>query len=238
MKRTTKRWISSVLKLAGILAIPAQAGTADDPLLASVMLDQFEVRDSSGDKPVVWQAQGWVGKDLDKFWFKTEGESLNGKTEEAELQALYSKAITPYWDFQIGARRDFKPSPSRDWVAAGFQGLAPYFFEIDISLYVGESGRSSLRLDAEYEFLLTQRLILTPEIEMDFFFENDPDTSTGSGLSKVESGLRLRYEIRREIAPYIGINWSKLSGNTADFASAEGEKTDDVQFVIGLRAWN
>ena len=236
MKSKAKKWITSVVKLAWMLSIPAHAGTADDPLLVSVMLDQFEVRDSSGDKPVVWQAQGWVGKDLDKFWFKTEGERLNGKTEEAELQALYSKAIAPYWDFQIGAKRNFQPSPSRNWVAVGFQGLAPYFFEIDVSLFIGESGRSSLRLEAEYEFLLTQRLILTPEIEMNFFTENDPDTSTGSGLSKVESGLRLRYEIRREIAPYLGINWSKLSGNTADFANTEGEQTDDVQFLIGIRA--
>jgi len=138
---------------------------------------------------------------------------------------------------QFGLRQDFQPSPSRSWVVFGFQGLAPYFFEVDTALFIGESGRTALRLEAEYELLFTQRLILTPEVEINFYGQNDRDLGLGSGLSDLEAGLRLRYEVRREFAPYIGVNWNKSFGNTADFARDEGEDTDDFQWVIGLRAW-
>jgi len=153
------------------------------------------------------------------------------------LQFLYSKAIARYWDFQLGVRHDFKPSPSRSWATIGFKGLAPYFFDIDAAAFIGESGRTALRFEAEYELLLTQRLILTPEIELNIYGQNDPDVGIGAGLSDLEVGLRLRYEIRREFAPYIGINWSRLFGNTADFAKIAGEDTSEAQLVIGFRAW-
>ncbi len=213
------------------------AGAADDPLLSKVMLDQLEVRDSDGDNVLAWDAQAWIGKDLEKLWIKTEGEREGGATEEAELQALYSKAVSTYWDFQVGVRHDFQPTPSRSWAVVGFQGLAPYFFEVDTALFIGESGRTALRLEAEYELLFTQRLILTPEIEVNFYGQNDANTGVGSGLSDVELGLRLRYEIRREFAPYIGVNWFKKFGNSADFARSAGQDIDDTQFVIGIRAW-
>ena len=153
------------------------------------------------------------------------------------MQFLFSKAVASYWDFQIGVRLDSRPSPDRTWAAIGFQGLAPYFFEIDTALFIGESGRTALRLEAEYQLLFTQRLILTPEIETNFFGQNDPQIGVGSGLSEVEAGLRLRYEIRREFAPYIGVNWSRVFGKTADFARAAGQSTSDTQLTIGLRAW-
>jgi copper resistance protein B len=153
------------------------------------------------------------------------------------LQALYSRAIAPYWDLQLGLRHDFQPSPSRSWGVIGIQGIAPYFFEVDTALFIGESGQTALRVEAEYELLFTQKLILTPEVELNFYGQDDKDLNIGSGLSDLEAGLRLRYEIRREFAPYIGVNWNKSFGNTADFASAEGEDTDDVQWVVGLRAW-
>jgi len=247
MKQFIKRRITlSVIKSGFFLSTlllmlsavnSALAGGKDDPLLGKVMIDQLEVRDADEHNLLVLDGQGWFGKDLQKLWFKAEVERKDSETEEAELQALYSQAIAPFWDVQVGVRQDFQPTPSRTWAVIGLQGLAPYFFEIDTALFIGESGRTALRLEAEYELLFTQRLILTPEVEVNFYGQNDADLGVGSGLSDIETGLRLRYEIRREFAPYIGVNWNKSFSNTADFARSAGEKTDDVQWVIGVRAW-
>jgi len=215
----------------------ARADMEDDPLLLTVILDQIEMRDVADDNTLSWGAEGWLGKDLHKIWFKSDGERSAGSTDEAELQFLFSKAIARYWDFQLGVRHDFKPSPSRSWAAIGFKGLAPYFFDIDAAVFIGESGRTAGRFEAEYELLLTQRLILTPDIEINLYGQNDSDVGIGSGLSDIEVGIRLRYEIRRQFAPYIGFNWSKMFGNTADFAEAEGRDTSETQLVIGFRAW-
>jgi len=221
------------------LLLPASvlAAGGDDPLLTKVMVDQFESRDSEGPNPTVLDAQMWIGKDLNKFWLKTEVEQVDGETEEAKVQALYSRAIAPYWDLQTGLRRDYRPEPGRDWFVLGLEGLAPYFFEIDAAVFIGENGRSAARLEAEYELLFTQRLILSPEIEMNFYGKDDPELGIGSGLADMEAGLRLRYEISREFAPYIGVNWTRKFGRTADFARAAGEETQDTQLVAGLRFW-
>ncbi|WP_372811134.1 copper resistance protein B, partial [Litorivivens sp.] len=213
------------------------AGGKDDPFLTMGKLDQLEVRDTEGPDPQVVEGQFWAGYDLNKLWLKFEGERVDDESEELELQALYSRAISGFWNIQMGARRDFKPEPDRDWGVIALQGLAPYYFEVDASLFVGGAGRTGLRLEAEYELLVTQRLILTPEIELNAYGHNDRDTGVGSGLADAEIGLRLRYEIRREFAPYIGVNWIKKYGNTADFASAEGEDIEDTQLVVGIRAW-
>ncbi len=233
------------LKLAATLCVAvclsvskdARAGAEDDPLLFMAILDQMEMRDAGDDNTFSWDAQGWFGQDLRKLWFKTEGERTGGNTNEAEFQFLYSKAIARYWELQLGVRHDFEPSPSRSWAVIGVQGLAPYFFETDIALFVGDSGRTAFRFESEYELLLTQRLILTPEIEVNFYGQNDAEVGVGSGLSDLELGLRLRYEIRREFAPYIGVNWSKLFGKTKDIARIAGDSTSEAQLVIGFRAW-
>lgn len=215
----------------------ALASGEDDPLLTKTMINQLEVRNADDSNPWVLDGQSWIGKDLQKLWFKIDAERTDGETEDAEVQALYSQAVAPYWDIQLGVRKDIKPSPSRTWAVLGIQGLAPYFFEIDTALFIGESGRTALRLNAEYEMLFTQRLILSPELEVNFYGQNDADLGIGSGLSDVEAGLRLRYEIRREFAPYIGVNWTKSYGNTADFARIDGKDTDELEWTIGLRAW-
>ncbi|SFV77940.1 Copper resistance protein B [hydrothermal vent metagenome] len=153
------------------------------------------------------------------------------------MQILYSKAIEPYWDIQYGIKKDFQPTPNRTWGVIAAKGLAPYLVEIDASLFIGESGRTSIRLDAEYEYMFSQKLVLSPEVEINIFGKDDEVTSTGKGLSNIDAGLRLRYELSREFAPYVGINWGKKYGNTATFASNDGEDVEDAQFVTGIRFW-
>ncbi len=223
--------------LAMGLSLPVFAGGKDDPLVYKVMIDQLETRIGDGPNPLVLEADAWVGYDLHKFWFKTDVERVDGETEEAEVQLLYSRAIAPFWDFQAGWRRDIKPKPDRDYLALAFKGLAPYLFEVDAGLFVGESGRVNARLDAEYEYMFTQRWALSPELTMNLYSKDDEERGIGSGLSDISLGVRLRYEIRREFAPYIGVNWSKQFGDTADFAEAEGEDTSDTRIVAGIRAW-
>ena len=234
-----KSVVAATLFVAACLSVAdnAKASAEDDPLLLMGISDQLEMRGTSGENTLSWSAQGWIGKDLQKLWVKTDGERAEGNTDEAELQLLYSKAIAKYWDLQFGVRHDFEPSPNRSWAVIGVQGLAPYFFETDIAFFVGESGRTAFRFESEYELLLTQRLILTPDIEVNVYGQDDAEVGIGSGLSDVEVGFRVRYEIRREFAPYIGVNWSKLFGNTKDFARIAGESTSEAQLVIGLRMW-
>lgn len=216
---------------------PGAMHMEDDPLLTKVIIDQLEVRDSDEeDNPVVLEAEAWIGKDLKKLWLKTEVEQVGDETEEAELQILYSKAVAPYWDFQAGVRMDFEPE-GREWLAVGFKGLAPYFFETDAAVFIGDEGRTAARLSAEYEMMLTQKTVLSPEFEINLYGKDDPEIGIGSGLSDASVGLRLRHEFKREFAPYIGVNWSKSFGQTADFAKDEGEDTSDTVFVAGIRAW-
>ena len=209
----------------------------DDPIVTKVMINQLETRITEGDDPLILEATAWIGKDLNKFVIKADAEQVKGVTEELELQALYSRAVAPFWDFQIGVRQDQKPKPSRDWLAIGFQGIAPYWFEIDSTLFLGKSDQVGLRFTAEYEGMITQRWVLSPEVEFNFHTKDDVATGTGSGLSDSQIGLRLRYEIKREFAPYIGVNWNKKYGNTATFAENDGEKVEDTQIVAGIRAW-
>lgn len=213
------------------------ADMEDDPIISMLQVDQFEWRMTDGTDLFVWEANAWIGRDLHKLWLKTEGEREGGKTEGAEVQLLYTKAITAFWDLQLGAKRDFQPEPTRSWGVVAFKGLAPYLIEVDASLFVGNSGRLAARLEAEYEYMLSQRWILSPEIELNVYSKDDESTGVGRGLADVELGLRLSYEIRRELAPYIGINWEKKYAKTADFARDEGEDTEDFQALVGLRFW-
>jgi len=209
-----------------VLSTSLFAAGADDPIVTKVMIDQLETRITDGYDPLVLEAQAWIGKDFNKFVIKADVEQVNGETEELELQALYSKAIDVYWDLQIGVRQDrnLKPTPNRDWLTIGFQGVAPYWFEIDTALFFGEDSQVGLRFSAEYEWMITQRWVLSPEIEFNIHSKDDEATGTGSGLSDSQLGIRLRYEIKREFAPYIGINWNKKYGNTAAFAFVLGSK--------------
>lgn len=226
---------------AGAMALgfsmAAQAGGADDPLLYKVMVDQLEMRSVDGADPLILEADAWIGYDLDKIWIKADVERTDGNTSEAELQLLYSRAISPFWDLQVGWRHNTKPEPDRDYLAIGVKGLAPYLLEVDSALFVGESGQVGARATAEYEHMLTQQWVLSPEVGVNFYSKDDEAAEIGSGLSDTSLGLRLRYEVKREFAPYVGVNWSKKYGQTADYARAEGETVEDTQWVAGIRFW-
>ena len=219
------------------MASLAQAGMDDDPLLMKVMVDQFEKRHTDGHDPWVLEADAWIGWDLHKAWFKIDAEQEDGKLEEFELQALYSRAIDPYWDVQIGWKHDNKPKPDKDWLAIGFKGLAPYWIEVDIAAFISDNGQINARASAEYEWMLTQQWALSTEAEVNFFSKDDERREIGSGLSDTQLGLRLRYEIQREFAPYIGVNWTRQYGETADHAEESGEDSNDIQMVTGVRFW-
>lgn len=231
-----KQFITLPLALS-LSATSFAASMGDDPLIAMVKVDKLEVLETDGGNPWALKADAWVGKDLNKLWLKTEAEYHDGETEEAELQLLYSRAISPFWDLQVGARRDFKPEPERNWLAIGINGLAPYMFEIDATLFFGEDERVAMRLDAEYEYMFTQRLVLIPELETNLYSKKDEELGIGSGLANLTLGLRIAYEIRREFAPYVGYTWTGLYGDTADYAEAAGGDTSSDAWVLGIKAW-
>ncbi|HEC05691.1 copper resistance protein B [Thiolapillus sp.] len=229
--------IYTMILALGVSGSAVAGGMNDDPFLFMLKMDKLEFRDTDNGTNLIWDAQAWAGKDLNKLWIKSEGEQTEDGTEEGNVEVLYSRAIAPFWDLQAGWRHDFRPEPSRDWFAFGAKGLAPYLFEVDATAYVGESGRLAAALSVEYEYLFTQKLILSPELEMNLYSKDDEEVGVGSGLSDMELGLRLRYEIVREFAPYIGVVWWGKYGNTADYAKAEGGDTSDVEFVAGFRLW-
>lgn len=184
-----------------------------------------------------WQTLGWVGRDIDRMWFRSEGTGGEGGVHHAEAQVFYGRAIRRWWDVVAGVRQDFGEGPNRTWAAVGVQGLAPYWFEVQATAYVGESGRTHLRFETEYQFLLTNRLILQPVVEMDVYGKSDQARGIGAGLSGVETGARLRYEFRREFAPYVGVTWDRRFFGTADFARSAGERTSGARLAVGLRLW-
>ncbi|MGE0184027.1 MAG: copper resistance protein B [Parvularculaceae bacterium] len=201
--------------------------------------DRLEYRSNEGEPLFLWDAQAWWGGDRNKLWLKTEGEYSFDENafEEAEVQALWSRAFARYFDVQAGVRHDFAPGDDRTFGVLGIQGLAPYWFEIDTALFVSGDGDVSARIEAEYELMLTQRLILQPRTELNFAVQDVAEYGVGSGLSTAELGARLRYEIKREFAPYIGVDWTRSVGQTADFVRADGGDPSSVSFVAGLRLW-
>lgn len=223
---------------------PASAGglksspVSDNMITSQFLFDQLEYRRSrDGTSALTWDFQGRVGTDYHRLWIKSEGEREEGRTQDGRLEFLYSRPVAAFWDLQAGIRRDFGEGPKRNWFALGVQGVAPYWFDVEGTFYVGSSGRTALRLNAEYQVVLTQRTFLTPEVQANFYGKSDPARGIGSGLSDVELGIRLRHEIRRELAPYIGVNLKRRLGRTADIARAAGDNVFERQIVAGVRLW-
>ena len=211
----------------------------DNQIMAHVLFDQLEGRTDGPDNEFRWDGQGWVGTDMNKLWFKSEGFVEHGKATDGDTEALYDRPIPylRYFDVQAGVRYDLDSDPGRTWGAIGIEGLAPMFFELEPTFYFSNRGRFAGRLMGSYDLLITQRLILQPEIEMNFYSKRDPSRAVGSGMSDLDTGLRLRYEISRKFAPYIGVAYNGKFGEAADFTRAEGGIVNDVRFVFGIRFW-
>ncbi len=210
---------------------------ADEQNFASLLADRLEVVNGEDNSWVTYDIQAWWGRDYNRLVLKAEGEVDNGTLAEAETELLWGHAVATFWNLQAGLRHDSGEEPNRSWLAFGFQGLAPYWFELDITGYLGEEGRTALNIEGEYELLITQRLILQPRLEAGFFGKDDSERGIGSGLSVLSAGIRLRYEIRREFAPYVGVEWAGSYGSTADYARAAGQAEDDTRAVAGVRFW-
>lgn len=202
-----------------------------------VLFDQFEWRAGGDESGLSLDNRGWIGGDIDRFWFRAEGEMDGSDVGEAQAHALYGRAVARWWDLVAGVRQDVRPGPARTWAAIGIQGLAPYWFEVEATAYVGAGGRTHFRFETEYELLLTNRLILQPLAEVEIYGKSDPERGIGAGLSSLDAGLRLRYEIRRELAPYVGVTWSRKFFGTKDLAEAAGEESDGARLALGLRFW-
>lgn len=209
-----------------------------DPMFLFLQADRLETQFHDGEETLVWDTNAWYGGDLNKLWIKSEGElSLSGSEfEEAEVQALWSHAISTYFDLQTGLRYDIA-GKDRVHAAFGVMGLAPYWFEVDAMAYVSDKGDITATVELEYELLLTQRLILQPRAELGFSAQHVPDAGLGKGLTGLDTGIRLRYEIIREFAPYVGIEWQKRFGATADMMRRDGEDPNRIVLVAGIRAW-
>lgn len=208
-----------------------------------ILFDQLEYRLNDGQDTVRWDVTGWYGGDYNKFWFKTEGEqeSSGRAVGEIENQFLYSRLITPFWDAQVGVRYDTAwgpgSTPSRTFAVIGLEGFAPYRFEIEPALFISEDGDVSAKFTGSADLFLTQRLILQPRVDTELAVQEVQRFGIGEGFNNVELGLRLRYEIRHEFAPYIGIHWRRLLGETASFARSAGEDVSTVGVVFGVRIW-
>ena len=222
---------------AAVYNAPGGHEVHDTAINSFFIFEKLEWQDADDGSALNWEAQGWIGGDVDRLWLRTEGERTNGKTEEAEVHALWGHAISPWWDLVGGVRQDFKPGDPQTWAAFGIQGLALYNFEAKATAYLGEGGQTAARLEGDYDILLTNKLILQPTAEFNFYGKNDPQRGVGSGLSESEVGLRLRYEIRPQFAPYVGVTWNRAYGKTADYAREEGEDNSEARLVVGVRVW-
>ncbi|WP_137915365.1 MULTISPECIES: copper resistance protein B [unclassified Rudaea] len=209
----------------------------DNAIQSYVLLNRLEAWNADPGTGVAWEGLGWIGTDLNRLWLRSEGERVGSRTESAYLEALYGRSISTWWDVVIGVRQDFKPGDSQSFAAIGILGLAPQKFEIEATAYLGERGQTLARIEAEYDVLLTNRLLLQPLVEVNLYGKTDRTRGIGSGLSTAEAGLRLRYEITRQFAPYIGVVRERAFGNTAELRRNEFDRVDDTRIVAGFRIW-
>lgn len=223
--------------------VPRNADNAIQPVGDSVifthaLLEQAESRWNGRNQEFRYDGQAWSGTDMNKLWLKSEGTVLNnGRFTDGQHEILYDRPISSFFDVQAGLRIDLDSAVTRTWAAFGIQGLSLYFFDVEATAYVSDRGRFAGRVKASYDLLLTQRLILQPEAELNFYSKSDAARGTGSGFSDIDTGLRLRYEITRKFAPYVGVTYGGRFFQSATFARREGETASDLRFVFGVRTW-
>mgnify|MGYP003134667227 FL=1 len=205
----------------------------------SVLVNRFEYRSADGSESGLWDLNAWYGGRLNRLWVRSEADySFDiGTFEELRVEAVWSRAISPYFDVQAGLAQDFASGSERTHAVAAIQGLAPYWFEMSSRAYLSDRGELTGLAEVEYELLLTQRLILQPRAELAWSAEDIPSLETGAGITSLQAGLRLRYEIVRQFAPYVGVEWTRQLGETADYARAAGVDPESTAFVAGVRVW-
>jgi len=217
-------------------------GSRDQAINHFVLFDRAEWQTGNGQRALGVDAKGWIGRDISRLWLRAEGgrEGTGGAgpaSTQGEAHVLYGRAVARWWDVVAGVRQEVGPGPDRTWAAVGVQGLAPYWFEVEATAYVGASGRTQLRLQTEYELLVTNRLVLQPLAELQVNGKADPARGLAAGLSSAEAGLRLRYIVRREFAPYIGVTWRQQYFGTARLSRATGSSTGSTRLAVGARVW-
>lgn len=216
---------------------PMSMAASDNMVFSQVLVNRLESTHAKAGSGMDWDVEGWVGRDYNRLWVKSEGARRGGRTEDGRLELLWSKPVAAFWDVQAGVRHDFGSGPTRDWLAVGVEGIAPYWLHVDAAAYVGNSGRAALRLETRYDARLTQRTFLEPRVEANLYSRADPERGLGSGLSDASFGLRLRHEFAREFAPYVGVVWNRRFAGTADQARASGAPSTERQWVAGVRVW-
>jgi copper resistance protein B len=211
----------------------------DNQIMWQVLFDQLEGRTNGTENEFRWDGQGFVGTDMNKLWFKSEGFVEHGVMTDGDTEALYDRPIPflRYFDAQAGVRYDLDSNPGRTWGAIGVEGLAPYFFDLEPTFYFSDHSRFAGKISASYDILITQRLIAQPQVELNFYNKRDQARGIGSGLSELDTGLRIRYEITRKFAPYIGFAYNQSCGETGSITRSEGGIVHDPRFVFGARVW-
>ena len=211
----------------------------DDTIFKHVLFDQFEDRTNGPDSALRWDGQGWIGTDMNKLWLRSEGFLDNGTVSDGDIEALYDRPIPRmrYFDWQAGIRQDLDSDPRRTWGAIGIEGLAPYYFEIEPTFYFRDGAHVAGRLTTTYDLRITQRLVAQPEMEMNFYSKPDPQRMLGTGLSDLDTGVRLRYEFSRKLAPYVGFAYTRKFGGSATLSREAGEIVSAPRFIFGLRVW-
>jgi len=207
----------------------------DNASHAMLLVDQLEYADAYGARGAMWEAEAWYGNDDNKLWLRSEGEGNQGRIDDADIEALWSHPVSAFWSTQLGVRHDLGIEPQRNWAAFGLEGLSPYWVELEATAYASESGRFAARTRAEYTLRFTQRLMLQPELEVNLYSKDGPAQQVGSSLSDAQLGLRLRYQISRPFAPYVGVVWTRRLGTAARFAREDEFPVFDRQFVVGIR---
>ena len=212
-----------------------------EKLYTFIILDELEYQSGIAG-PISWELTSWYGGDYNRLWVKSEGGIATSDGDgDVEVQGLFSRLITPFWELQLGLRGDLffeaDDNLSRGFIAIGLEGMAPYWIELEPSIFVSHEGDVSARVAGTYDMLITQRAILQPSLEINFALQEVEKFGVGSGINDIELGLRLRYELRREIAPYLGIQWERAVRSTADIRRAAGVGVEEVRLLAGLRLW-
>ncbi|QGW78364.1 copper resistance protein CopB [Pseudomonas alkylphenolica] len=232
--RTPLRPITDADRRAAFPPLPGHQ-VHDQQINWAVIVEQLEYQNFESSSALNWNANAWIGGDIDRLWLRTEGEREQGVTHKAELQALWGHAISPWWELVGGLRQDFKPASGQIWAAFGIQGMPLYGLELEATAYLGERQQTALRLESSYAILLTNRWILEPSLEANFYGRNDASRDQGSGLADSEIGLRLRYEITRGFAPYLGVSFNRSYGNAAEQIRDDHGDIGQTRLVAGVR---